>query len=52
MVVPKRHRHGADPRAFLEVVRPKISEKLEQKIRALSGIKFQLALSPAPKSRG
>ena len=36
--------HGADPRAFLEGVRPQIRAKLEEEIKALNGIKFQLAL--------
>ena len=37
---------GADPRAFLEGVRlhPQIHHKLEKEIKALNGIKFQLAL--------
>ena len=36
--------HGADPRAFSEGVRPQIWAKLEEEIKALNGIKFQLAL--------
>ena len=44
MDVPQGHPHGADPRAFLEGVRPKIRAKLEEEIKALNGIKFQLAL--------
>ena len=40
MDVPQGHPHGADPRAFLEGVRPQIRAK----IKALNGIKFQLAL--------
>ena len=36
--------HGADPRAFLEQVRPQIRAKLDEEIKALNGIKFQLAL--------
>ena len=43
MDVPQGHPHGADPRAFLEGVRPKIQVKLEEKIKALNEIKFQLA---------
>ena len=38
------HPHGADPRAFLEGVRPQIRAKLEEEIKALNAIKFQLAL--------
>ena len=44
MDVPQGHPHGADPRAFLEGVRPQIRAKLEKEIKALNGIKFQLAL--------
>ena len=44
MDVPQGHPHGADPRAFLEGVRPQIRAKLEEEIKALNGIKFQLAL--------
>ena len=44
MDVPQGHPHGADPRAFLEGVRPQIRAKLEEEIKALGGIKFQLAL--------
>ena len=36
--------HGADPRAFLEGVRPQIHHKLEEEIKALNGIKFQVVL--------
>ena len=39
-----RASHGADPRVFLEGVRPQIRAKLEEEIKALNGIKFQLAL--------
>ena len=35
---------GADPRAFLEGVRPQIRAKHEEEIKALNGINFQLAL--------
>ena len=35
---------GADPRAFLDGVRPQIRAKLQEEIKALNGIKFQLAL--------
>ena len=44
MDVPQGHPYGADPRAFLEGVRPQIRAKLEKEIKALNGIKFQLAL--------
>ena len=44
MDVPPGHPHGADPRAFLEEVEPRIHDKLEEEIKALGGIKFQLAL--------
>ena len=40
MDVPKGHPHGA----FLEGVRPQIHHKLEEEIKALNGVKFQLAL--------
>ena len=44
MDVPQGHPNGADPRAFLEGVRPQIRVKLEEEIKALIGVKFQLAL--------
>ena len=44
MDVPKGHPLGADQKAFLEGLRPQIYDKLEEEIRALNGIKFQLAL--------
>ena len=44
MDVPQGHPHGADPRAFLKGVRPQIQAKLEEEIKALNGIRFQLAL--------
>ena len=44
MDVPQGHPHGVDPRAFLEGVRPQIRAKLKEEIKALNGIKFQLAL--------
>ena len=44
MDVPKGHPLGADPKAFLEGLRPQIYDKLEEEIRALIGVKFQLAL--------
>ena len=44
MDVPQGHPHDADPRAFLEGVRPQIRAKLEEEIKTLNRIKFQLAL--------
>ena len=44
MDVPKGHPHSADPRAFLEGLRPQIRGKLEEEIKDLCGVKFQLAL--------
>ena len=44
MDVHQGHPHGADPRAFLEGVQPQNRAKLEEEIKALNGIKFQLAL--------
>ena len=44
MDVPQGHPNGADPRAFLEGVRPQIRVKLEEEIKALNGVKFQLTL--------
>ena len=44
MDVPQGHPHGTDPRAFLEGLRPQIRAKLEEEIKDLNGIKFQLAL--------
>ena len=44
MDVPQGHPKGADPRAFLEGVRPQIQAKLEEENEALNGVKFQLAL--------
>ena len=44
MDVPQGHPNSADPRAFLEGVRPQIQAKLEEEIEALNGVKFQLAL--------
>ena len=35
---------STDPRAFLEGVRPTIRKKLEEEIKDLGGVKFQLAL--------
>jgi hypothetical protein len=36
--------HSADPKAFLESVRPQIHQKLTEEILTLKGVKFQLAL--------
>ena len=44
MDVLQGHPHGADPRAFLEGMRPQIRAKLKEELKALHGIKFQLAL--------
>ena len=47
MDVPQEHPQGTDPRIFLEIVEPKIREKLEKELRVLNlrgGLKFQLAL--------
>ena len=50
MDVPERY--GADPRASLEKMRPRIRKKLEEEIRALNGIKFQLALNVQLRKTG
>ena len=52
MDVPKRHPLGADPKAFLVGLRPQIYNKLEEQIRALNGIKFQLALKVQLRKTG
>ena len=44
MNVPQGHPNSADPRAFLEGARPQIWAKLKEEIKALNGVKFQLAL--------
>ena len=44
MDVPQGHPDGADPRAFHEGVRPPIQAKVKEEIKALNGVKFQLAL--------
>ena len=38
MDVPQGHPNDADPRAFLEGVRPQIQAKLEEEIEALNGV--------------
>ena len=44
MDVPQGHPQVTDPRTFLEIVEPKICEKLEKELRVLrGGLKFQLA---------
>ena len=52
MDVPQGHLLGADPKAFLEGVRPKIQEKLEEEVRALNGVKLQLALKVSLRKNG
>ena len=42
--VPEGHSLSADPKAFLEGVRPQIHQKLVEEVLALNGVKFQLAL--------
>ena len=44
MDIPEGHPLGADVRAFMQEVEPRINEKLEEEILALNKIKFQLAL--------
>ena len=44
MNVPQGHPLGADPKAFLDNVRPQIRKKLTEEVAALKGVKFQLAL--------
>ena len=44
MDIPEGHPSGVDVRAFMQEVEPRIHDKLEEEILALSGIKFQLAL--------
>ena len=50
MDVPESY--GADPRVSLEKMRPRIRKKLEEEIRALNGIKFQLALKVQLRKAG
>ena len=50
MDIPERY--GADPRTSLEKIRPRIRIKLEEEIRALNGIKFQLALKVQLRKTG
>ena len=52
MDVPDGHPLGADPKAFLKGVRPKIRDKLEEEIQALNGVKFQLALKVSLRKDG
>ena len=52
MDVPKGHLLRADPKAFLEGLRPQINDNLEEEIRALNGIKFQLALKVQLRKTG
>ena len=44
MDVPEGYELGADPKSFLEGVRPQIRKKLTEEILVLKGVKFQLAL--------
>ena len=44
MNVPEGHPQGADPMSFLEGVEPQIHKKLEEELKTLNGVKFQLAL--------
>ena len=52
MDVHKGHPLGADPKAFLEGLRPQIYDKLEEEIRAFNSIKFQLALKVQLRKTG
>ena len=52
MDVPVGHPLEADPQAFLESVCPQISQKLEEELRALHRLKFQLALKVNLKKTG
>ena len=52
MDVPKGHPLGAKQKAFLEGLRLRINDKLEEEIRALNGIKFQLALKVQLRKTG
>ena len=42
--MPEIHTHGVDARPFLEGLYQRIEDKLQEELRALKGIKFQLAL--------
>ena len=44
MDIPEGHLSGVDVRAFMQEVKPRIHDKLEEEILALNGVKFQLAL--------
>ena len=44
VVVPQGHSLSADPKSFLEGVRPQVMLKLKEEATALKGIKFQLSL--------
>ena len=44
MNAPQGHLFSADPRAFLDDVRPQIYKKLTEEVVAFRGVKFQLAL--------
>ena len=44
VVVPQGHSLSADPKSFLDGVRPQVMLKLKEEVAALQGIKFQLVL--------
>ena len=44
MDIPDGHPSGVDVRTFMQEVKRRIHDKLEEKILALNGVKFQLAL--------
>ena len=44
MDISEGHPSGVDVRVFMQEVEPRTHDKLEEKILALNGIKFQLAL--------
>ena len=52
MDVSAEHPLAADPREFLEGVRPRIREKLTEEILSLDGIKFQFALKVSLRKQG
>ena len=52
MNVPESHALSVDPKTFLEGVCPQIERKLEEELRALDSIKFQLALKVQLRKTG
>ena len=52
MNAPQGHLFSADPRAFLDDVRPQIYKKLTEEVVALRGVTFQLALKVALRNDG